>query len=220
MKKICSLIAFVGFLTFHVFAQSKYLVGVYFSPGYNTYLAKTSSDLSWLDTDVKRIEKAVVGYQVGAFVDRKVSEKIQISAGLGYSTYNTKIDSLEYLGIDKYTVNQRFLEVPIVARYAIGLKNYMVPYVSFAYTLNVYLNTQSTYSLAGSNRNETNVLKNDFNSLNHSLRLALGYNYSLDKKWNLRTECYVSSFVSSLTNQGIDRRPVAIGVTISLGKNN
>lgn len=218
MKKIFALLVFVCLFNFCFLAQENFSFGGYFSPGITSSLTKSSTDLSWLNSDVKKIEKSAYGSQLGVFAEKKLADKIQISAGLGYSKYALNIDSLEEFGIDKYVVNNRFVQLPILANYAFGSNKYAMPYFSFGYVMHVYLNTQLTYSLFGSNRNETSIVKNDFNTLNHALRIALGYDFVLDKKWTFRAECFGTSFLSSLTNQGIGRRPVSLGLSISLRK--
>jgi outer membrane protein W len=128
------------------------------------------------------------------------------------------VDSLSAVGVDLYKSNYRFIELPLVASYSFGANKYVRPYVSFGYVLNYYINNRLTYSFAGSNNEETSLVKNDFNSINHAVRISFGYDFVLDKKWNIRTECYATSFVSSLTNQGISRRPIAFGLSCGLRK--
>jgi outer membrane protein W len=122
------------------------------------------------------------------------------------------------VGVDLYKSNYRFIELPLVASYSFGANKYVRPYVSFGYVLNYYINNRLTYSFAGSNNEETSLVKNDFNSINHAVRISFGYDFVLDKKWNIRTECYATSFVSSITNQGISRRPIAFGLSCGLRK--
>jgi outer membrane protein W len=167
---------------------------------------------------MNNISRAGFGYSAGVFGEKKFSEKLSVRAGLGYLSLGENVDSLSAVGVDLYKSNYRFIELPLVASYSFGANKYVRPYVSFGYVLNYYINNRITYSYAGSNNEETQLVKNDFNAINHALRVSFGYDFVLDKKWNMRAECYAASFVSSLTEQGISRRPVALGISIHLRK--
>lgn len=218
MKKVCSLILFAVVLSVQISAQKSLAIGGYFSPSYTSRLTSSSDELSWLNTDMNNISRAGFGYSAGVFGEKKFSEKLSIRAGLGYLCMGENIDSLTSVGIDLFKSNYRFVEFPVIASYSFGSNKYVHPFVSLGYVLNYYINNRITYSYAGSNRDETLIVKNDFNGINHAVRISFGYDFVLDKKWNLRTECFANPFVSSLTNQGITRRPVAFGVSLNLRK--
>ncbi len=218
MKKVGSLLLFAVVLSVQISAQKSMAIGGYFSPSYTSRLTSSSEELSWLNTDMNNISRAGFGYSAGVFGEKKFSEKLSVRAGLGYLSMGENLDSLTSLGIDLYKSNYTFIELPVVASYSFGSNKYVRPFVSFGYVLNYYINNRITYSFAGSNRDETLIVKNDFNAVNHALRVSFGYDFVLDKKWNLRTECFANSFVSSLTNQGITRRPIAFGLSLNLRK--
>jgi outer membrane protein W len=218
MKKVGSLILFAVVLSVQISAQKSLAIGGYFSPSYTSRLTSSSEELSWLNTDMNNISRPGFGYSLGVFGEDKISEKLSVRAGLGYLSMVENIDSLTGLGLDLYKSNYRFVELPVVASYSFGSNKYVRPYVSFGYVLNYFINNRITYSYAGSNNEETSSVKNDFNSINHAVRISFGYDFVLDKKWNLRTECFANSFVSSLTNQGITRRPIAFGLSLNLRK--
>jgi hypothetical protein len=218
MKKVGSLIFFAVVLYVQISAQKSMAIGGCFSPSITSRLTSSSEELSWLNTDMNNISRAGFGYSLGVFGEEKFSEKLSLRAGLGYSSMDENIDSLSAVGIDLFKSSYRFIELPVVVSYSFGANKYVRPYVSFGYVLNYYINNRITYSYAGSNNEETRLLKNDFNAVNHALRVSFGYDFVLDKKWNLRTECFANSFVSSLTNQGITRRPIAFGLSLNLRK--
>jgi hypothetical protein len=218
MKKVGSLIFFVVVLYMQTSAQKSKAIGGYFSPSFTSRFTSSSEELSWLNTDMNNISRAGFGYSAGVFGEQKISEKLSFRAGLGYLSMGENVDSLSAVGVDLYKSNYRFIELPLVASYSFGANKYVRPYVSFGYVLNYYINNRITYSYAGSNNEETRLVKNDFNSINHALRVSFGYDFVLYKKWNLRTECFATSFASSLTNQGITRRPFAFGVSLNLRK--
>jgi hypothetical protein len=218
MKKVGSLILFAVVLFVQISAQKSMAIGGYFSPSFTSRFTSSSEELSWLNTDMNNISRAGFGYSVGVFGEEKISEKVSVRAGLGYLSMGENVDSLTSLGIDLYKTNYRFIEFPLIASYSFGSNKYARPFVSFGYVLNLYLNSRIIYSYAGSNREESQHIRNDFNSINHAIRLAIGYDFVVDKKWNLRTECFANSFVSSLTTQGINRRPFSLGLSISLAK--
>ncbi len=218
MKKFGSFILFAVVLSVQIGAQKSLAIGGYFSPSYTSRVTSSSEELSWLNTDMSNISRGGFGYSAGVFGEKKFSEKLSLRVGLGYLNMVETIDSLTDLGVDFYKSNYRFIELPVVASYSFGSNKYVRPYVSFGYVLNYYINNRIAYSYAGSNNEETLLVKNDFNSINHALRVSFGYDFVLDKKWNMRTECYATSFVSSLTEQGISRRPVAFGLSLSLRK--
>ena len=218
MKKVGSLILFAVVLSVQISAQKSIAIGGYFSPSYTSRLTSSSEELSWLNTDMNNISRAGFGYSAGVFGEKKFSEKLSVRAGLGYLSMGENLDSLTNLGIDLYKSNYTFIELPVVASYSFGSNKYVSPFVSLGYVLNYYINNRITYSFAGSNNEETRLVKNDFNAVNHAFRVSIGYDFVLDKKWNLRTECFANSFVSSLTNQGITRRPIAFGLSLNLRK--
>ena len=218
MKKVGSLILFAVVLSVQISAQKSMAIGGYFSPSYTSRLTSSSEELSWLNTDMNNISRAGFGYSAGVFGEKKFSEKLSVRAGLGYLSMGENLDSLTNLGIDLYKSNYTFIELPVVASYSFGSNKYVSPFVSLGYVLNYYINNRITYSFAGSNNEETRLVKNDFNAVNHAFRVSIGYDFVLDKKWNLRTECFANSFVSSLTNQGITRRPIAFGLSLNLRK--
>lgn len=218
MKKVGSLILFAVVLSVEISAQKLISIGGYFSPSITSRLTFASEELSWLNTDMNNISRVGFGYSLGVFGEEKISEKLSLRAGLGYSSMDENIDSLSAVGIDLFKSSYRFIEFPVIVSYSFGANKYVRPYVSFGYVLNYYINNRITYSYAGSNNEETRLVKNDFNAVNHALRVSFGYDFVLDKKWNLKTECFANSFVSSLTNQGITRRPFAFGVSLNLRK--
>ena len=218
MKKVGSLILFAVVFSVQISAQKSMAIGGYFSPSFTSSFTSSSEELSWLNTDMNNISRAGFGYSAGVFGEQKISEKLSFRAGLGYLSLGENVDSLSVVGVDLYKSNYRFIELPLVASYSFGANKYVRPYVSFGYVLNYYINNRITYSYAGSNNEETQLVKNDFNAINHALRVSFGYDFVLDKKWNMRAECYAASFVSSLTEQGISRRPVALGISIHLRK--
>jgi len=218
MKKVGSLILFAVVLSLQISAQKSMAIGGYFSPSITSRLTSSSEELSWLNTDMNNISRAGFGYSAGVFGEQRISEKLSVRAGLGYICMGENVDSLSAVGVDLYKSNYRFIELPLVASYSFGANKYVRPYVSFGYVLNYYINNRITYSYSGSNNEETSLVKNDFNSINHAVRISFGYDFVLDKKWNLRTECFANSFVSSLTNQGITRRPIAFGLSLNLRK--
>lgn len=218
MKKVGSLILFAVVLSVQISAQKSMAIGGYFSPSFASHFTSSSEELSWLNTDMNNISRVGFGYSLGVFGEEKISEKLSLRAGLGYSSMDENIDSLSAVGIDLFKSSYRFIELPVIVSYSFGANKYVRPYVSFGYVLNYYINNRITYSYAGSNNEETRLVKNDFNAVNHALRVSFGYDFVLDKKWNLRTECFATSFASSLTNQGITRRPFAFGVSLNLRK--
>ena len=218
MEKIFSFILLVILFSLKISAQKSIAIGGYFSPSFTSSFTSSSEELSWLNTDMNNISRAGFGYSAGVFGEKKFSEKLSVRAGLGYLSMGENVDSLSAVGVDLYKSNYRFIELPLVASYSFGANKYVRPYVSFGYVLNYYINNRITYSYAGSNNEETQLVKNDFNAINHALRVSFGYDFVLDKKWNMRAECNAASFVSSLTEQGISRRPVALGISIHLRK--
>jgi hypothetical protein len=214
---------FLFFIVLSIFslpgnAQTKPAVGVYYNSAFTTCITKADGELNWLKDEWKKLERGSMGYSVGGFAERSFSSKMSVRAGVGFSTYGERADSLKDLGIDKYRTDYRFIEVPLVASYYIGKSKYNRPYVSAGYTLNYFLNKRITYSLLGSSREEKTVLKGDEKAISHAVRFAFGFDFVLDKKWSVKTEIFANQFVSSLTNDGIRRMPFAAGLSVQLRK--
>ncbi len=199
-------------------AQNKPVFGVYYNPAFTTCVTKADGELNWLKDEWNKLESGSMGYSVGAFAERSFSSMWSVRAGAGFSTYGERADSLKDLGIDKYNTDYRFIEVPVLACYSFGKNKYAQPYFSAGYTLNYFLNKRVAYSLLGSNREEKTVLKGDEKAISHAVRFAFGFDFVLDKKWNLKTEIFANQFISSLTNDGVRRLPFAAGLSIQLRK--
>jgi hypothetical protein len=90
--------------------------------------------------------------------------------------------------------------------------------LSFGYSLNCFLNKQTEYSLVGSNREESTINKGDENQLNHGLRISVGCDFALDKKWNFRAELYSTQFITSLTQDDLKRYPNSLGLSLQVRK--
>jgi hypothetical protein len=174
--------------------------------------------LDWLKKEWDALETGSMGYSLGVFAERSFSAKWSIRGGAGFSTYGERADSLNNLGIDKYRTDYRFIEVPVVACYSFGANKYARPYFSAGYTLNYFVNKRITYSFLGSTREEKTVLKGDEKAISHAVRFAFGFDFVLDKKWNIKTEIFANQFVSSLTNDGVRRMPFAAGLSVQLRK--
>jgi hypothetical protein len=218
MKNYFLIFIFSIAFVFGSVAQTKPAFGVYYNPAYTTCMTKAGGELNWLKDEWNNLESGSMGYSFGAFAERSFSSKMSVRAGAGFSTYGERADSLKDLGIDKYNTNYRFIEVPVVAHYYLGKSKYNRPYFSAGYTLNYFLNKRIAYSLLGSNREEETVLKGDEKAISHAVRFAFGFDFELDKKWNLKTEIFANQFVSSLTNDGVRRMPIAAGLSIQLRK--
>jgi hypothetical protein len=174
--------------------------------------------LNWLKKEWDKLESGSVGYSFGAFAERTLSSNLSLRVGAGFSSFGERVDSLSDLGIDKYKTDYRFIEVPLVASYYFGENKYRRPYLSAGYTLNYFLNKRISYSMVGSSREETTVLKSDVNAISHTVRIAVGVDFVLDKKWSVKTEIFANQFVSSLTNDGVRRLPFAAGLSVQLRK--
>ena len=211
-------VVFTAFV-FGSVAQTKPALGVYYNSAYTTCLTKADGELNWLKDEWSKLESGSMGYSFGALAERSFSSRMSIRAGACYSTYGERADSLNDLGIDKYRTDYRFIEAPVVACYSFGPNRYARPYFSAGYTLNYFLNKRITHSLLGSNREEKTVIKGDEKAISHAVRFAIGFDFVLDKKWNIKTEIFANQFVSSLTNDGVRRLPFAAGLSIQLRKN-
>jgi hypothetical protein len=216
MKKYFSVALFLLAFFFCSEAQTKYSYGIYYSPALTSRITRTNVDLDWLKAESDRMEKADFGYTLGVYTEREINKSWSARGGIGYSVFSEKIDSLNYLGIDKYKNEYRFLEVPIVATRFFGKSASNRPYFSFGYSLNYFLNKQTTYSLVGSNREESTVIKGDENQVNHAFRISFGYDFVLDQKWNFRAELYSTQFITSLTRGDLKRYPNSLGLSIQV----
>ena len=218
MKNYFLFFIFLIAFSFGSVAQTKPAFGVYYNPAFTTSITSADGDLNWLKDEWSKLETGSMGYSVGAFAERSFSSKWSVRAGAGFSTYGERADSLNNLGIDKYRTDYRFIEVPVIANYYFGENKYRRPYFSAGYTLNYFLNKSITYSLVGSNREEKTVLKGNEKSINHAVRLAIGFDFVLDKKWSIKTEIFANQFISSLPNDGLRRLPFSSGLSVQLRK--
>lgn len=219
MKNIVLVFLFEIALVGLVNAQSKTEIGVYYNPSFTGRIIKSNGDLNWLKNEWNNLESRSFGNSFGAFAERSFTEKVSLKAGMGFTTYGEKIDSLNEYGIDKYKIAYRFLELPLVASYYVGDNLSARPYFSFGYALNYFLNKSITYSLDGSPRDFKNIFKSEESAIHHSLRLSFGYDFKLDNKWHLKAELIASQFFNSLTQGGVERFPNSIGISMQIRKN-
>ena len=146
-------------------AQNKPTFGVYYNPSFTSRITQANSDLNWLKKEWDKLDSGSMGYSVGAFAERSFSSRLSVRAGIGFSSFGERADSLNDLGIDKYRTDYRFIEVPLVASYYFGENKYRRPYFSAGYTMNYFLNKSITYSMVGSNREEKTIIKGDEKSI-------------------------------------------------------
>ena len=111
---------FLFLIAFASNAQNKPAFGVYYNPSFTSRITQANSDLNWLKKEWDKLESGSVGYSVGAFAERTLSSKLSLRAGVGFSTFGERVDSLSDFGIDKYKTDYRFMEVPFVASYYFG----------------------------------------------------------------------------------------------------
>jgi hypothetical protein len=218
MKKYICVALFLLAFFFSSVAQTKYSYAVYYSPALTSRITRASDDLNWLKSESDKLEKSEFGYAAGVFIEREMNNSWSVRGGIGFSVFSEKIDSLDYLGIDKYRNEYRFIEVPLVATRFFGKSALNRPYMSLGYSLNCFLNKETTYSLVGSSREESTVNKGDENQLSHALRISVGYDFALDKKWNFRAELFSTQFITSLTQSDLKRLPNSLGLSLQIRK--
>jgi hypothetical protein len=218
MRNQFVLTLFFVFFSIGAFAQEKNNFGVYFSPALTGQSVRSVSELDWLKNDFRSIENPGFGYAVGVNGERFVSQNLGVNIGLGFSTYGQQVDSLSDLGLDLYTIKNRFIQMPVVAHYYFGINNYRRPFVSFGYSAHFFTNTKTTYSYSGSSRELSFNTTGDIKRLNHAIRIGGGYDFALDKKWNLKSEIFISNFITPLTSNGLKRYPIAVGFSILISK--
>lgn len=218
MKNYIFAAALSLFISSEMYAQETTAFGVSFAPAYTQQSTRASSELNWIENEWDRKESGKFGYALGIFAEKEVAEHWSARGGVGFSSIGERADSLLDLGVDKYNIDYRFIEVPIAVCYSFGKNKYTRPYVSLGYSLNYFLNKRTTYSLAGTNRDQKSILKGDEKNINHAVRMAFGFDFVLDKKWSLKTEIFASQFVTSLTNDGVRRMPFAAGLSIQFRK--
>lgn len=204
--------------SFESYAQTNLALGVYYNPSFTGKVTRSDSALSWLKGEWNKLESGSVGYSVGAYAERSFSSRLSVRAGAGFSSFGERTDSLNDLGIDNYRTDYRFIEVPVVATFYLGENKYRRPYFSAGYAMNYFLNKRVTYSLIGSTRNESAILKGEEKILSNALRISFGYDFLLEKKWNLRTELYATQFITALTQVGVKRYPNALGLSFQIRK--
>ncbi len=203
-----------------MYAQETTAFGVSFAPAYTQQSTRTSSELNWLENEWDGKERGGFAYALGIFAEKELSERLSARVGLGYSSLGERVDSLLDLDVDKFNNDYRFVEMPLAFCYSFGKNNYSKPYVSLGYSLNYFLNKRTTYSLAGTNRDEILLTKEDINTLGHVARLAMGYDFVLDKKISLKAELFASQFINSLTKGPINRFPVSLGMSLQVRRKN
>ena len=152
MRNQFVLALFIVFFSLSVFAQEKNNLGIYFSPALTGQSVHSESELDWLKNDLRAIENPAFGYTVGINGERFVSKNLSVNVGLGFSTFGQQVDSLSDLGLDLYTIQNRFIQMPVVAHYYFGINNYRRSFVSFGYSAHFFTNTKTTYSYSGSSR--------------------------------------------------------------------
>lgn len=199
-------------------AQSKPSLGGYLSSGISHRFTSANSDLLWLNQEMNSKESAAFSYSLGVNMQKALGQKYTLRVGLGFVSMNQNVDSLQDLGIDKYKMNYSFIELPFILERSLGSNKNARPFCAVGYSLNYFMNSNLKYSMVGSNRIEQVRLNEDLSALNHVFRASFGYDFALDKKWNLKAELFCSQFVSSIVKEGISRYPYSFGVQLNLRK--
>ena len=109
MKNYLFLFIFLSAFVFESVAQTKPAFGVYYNPSFTSRITQANSDLNWLKKEWDKLESGSMGYSVGAFAERSFSSRLSVRAGVGFSSFGERADSLNDLGIDKYITDYRFI---------------------------------------------------------------------------------------------------------------
>ena len=146
MKTILS--ALLVFISIAVLAQSKWQVGVNFSPEYS--YRKLTSYNKVLEERRNNDDKAIFGFSTGLNLTKNISSNWALQFGLqfqkrGYKIYVDESDAVYYLPIDGepfvgyLKAIQNMIQVPISVLYTLGTKK-VKPFVRFGIQPGVWIN--------------------------------------------------------------------------------
>lgn len=123
--------------------------------------------------------KSTIGFNVGGFVEIKLSEKFALQPELLYSTQGTKLTNIgDYLDGDFYTgdinFNLAYINVPVMAKYYVAEKFSIEagPQIGFL------TSAKTKTKLDGFSQTVEQNVKDSFESIDFGLNFGAGYDFT------------------------------------------
>ena len=157
-----------------------------------------SSASGFISTYNNNNEIIKVGYTAGLNVCFNLSHLIGLETGIQYSNkgYQTKFQELFFAGYIqdapmkvKYIYNFHYIDIPVKVNFTFG-KNKVRFFTSVGLTTNVFIEeTQTRISVYSNGKQKgTSPTNIDYNRINISPTVSVGFDYKINNRMNLRVE--------------------------------
>ncbi|WP_121366187.1 porin family protein [Flavobacterium limicola] len=153
---------------------------------------------------------AKVGFNVGGFVEIKVSDKFSVQPELLFSTQGTKFEYSETF--DGSTINYQekanlsYLNIPVMAKYyvATGFSLEAGPQIGFL--------TSAKYKVEANGEEEEVDAKDDFESIDFGVNFGAGYDFTENLSAGLRYNVGLSNIAKDSGNDKISNSVFSVSL--------
>jgi long-subunit fatty acid transport protein len=163
--------------------------------------AKAGLNLSNVTGDVEG-NSMKVGFQIGVFAEFMISDKFAVQPELLYSAQGAKFKE-NFGGISyEYDTNLNYLNVPVMAKY----------FVADGFSLEAGPQIGFLMSATAKDDNDSEDIKDSFNSTDFGFNLGAGYNVSDNINLGLRYTVGLSNIAKDSGDDKIGNSNIAIAV--------
>ena len=207
--------------------ESKFSVGVNFSPNYSYRTLKYPDNLQSFVDDRERSEHPSFGFNTGIAVQYLLMKKFEVELCIQFSRQTHMLKEVTVvgtmgnvsMGLADVQLRYHYIEIPILVNYRIVNQKFF-GYISAGVSINQFLNDESKAWLTYSNgdnevvHSESGIL--DFNKTVVGLVGGVGLGYHISEKLNLRVEPLFRYSLAPLAEAPIDQYNYSIGCQIGM----
>jgi opacity protein-like surface antigen len=151
-----------------------------------------------------------VGFNVGGFVEIKVSDKFSVQPELLFSTQGAKQEESGAGFQSKYKLNLGYLNIPLMAKYYVADKFSLEvgPQIGFL------VNAKSKFELTsdGTTVSGDEDVKDDFESVDFGFNFGTGYDFTENLSANVRYNLGLTNIVKDSGNDKINNSVLSLSL--------
>ncbi|NEN25549.1 PorT family protein [Cryomorpha ignava] len=229
MKKLIAililLIPFIGHGQESINEQSRFSVGVNFSPNFSYRTLSYPERLEPLVEAREKYEHPSLGFNTGIAARYLIIPNLEVELGLQFSSQTNmfKNDPLSdptgegSPGVANYQLRFHYLEIPLRLNYRVIDKKFF-GYITAGATLNQFLYDKSITRITYSNGDKVAIASGitDFNKKTIGLIGGVGVGYHINPRFNIRVEPLFRYSLTALAETPIDQNIYSIGCQMGL----
>jgi hypothetical protein len=205
----------------------KIQIGISFSPD-NAFRKLINNGGSSTTDNIIKIrnenETSKAGYTAGLNVCFNVKNNFGLETGIQFSNkgYQTKMQELNFAISDpnepkkiKFTYNFHYIDIPVKANFAFGKKKVRFS-ASFGITTSIFIKEKQKTVLVYSDHTDKKTTQTnfDYNKVNISPTIGVGFNYKINNRMNLKVEPTFKYGILKINNDPLTGYLYSIGLNI------